>query len=225
MMEIPVSSQPRPLKLLMRKFLYGGKEATEAVARAAMKDVDAARTREFKDRTARHRASSKYTELMNRALMSQLRKEQNVPQAFKEFRKLAKRNRGSTVKPSAPKVPREEPRLFTGSVGDVITPPCMISREAEAVSGQPYKDIHTNPANGTMGFFLDSNLDDYSIVNVWLALGAFLYPPTNGRLVVQSNLSFVWDWQTTISNGLEHLSLTTCGTKTMADLPKREKAR
>jgi hypothetical protein len=187
-----IEVKPGQFQKLLRKFVHGGREASEAVAKAAMKQLAEERTRQFKERVAWRQEVNKHYKIINAPLAELLRKDQKAVQSMREKRKVL--TRISKRKMKFPTVAAEKPRIITGSIGGVVVPPCYAPYVEQNTSANPACGPYANALNGQIGFDLHSDPNNYSVASVTCAVGMFYYPVSNGALTIQAYPTFNGQW-------------------------------
>ncbi len=181
------------------EMLFGGEIASPALVKRGMADLEKALTQHFRSQEAIRAEHRKAVEKTHGPLRDMLNENKKVAAGVKELRELQARY--AKTKIITPAVPKEQERIFTGSIAATVVPPFNYDWSWQATANSP--DVATSSANrntGQMSFSAWANMDHGSSANVRAALGIFFRPSVNNGIVHLSSapaLNFGWgDWCT-----------------------------
>lgn len=177
------------------KGLYGGRTASQEVAKRAAAERQKEFAAEFKKQEvlrAKHAAAMKKA---HAPLLEAARKDKRTALGVGELRKL-----GETVsrqKMPAPKVVPHSPRIVA-DLGATVVAPYDFNALLFSSTGSPLNASFANRITGQITSSIGANFNSPSTASDAAAVGIFFHPPTDcpGTLRIASSVAFTFDWNT-----------------------------
>jgi len=133
------------------QFLYGSKAPPESVVKRGMLDLENELTRQFRQERKVALDVARHQRRISSPLIESLKKSRDVAAAVRRLRALhASLGRKRRLGP--PKYPKDETRIFPGSIGATVAPPFNYQWTWNATSGGPTFIVSANRNTGQMGF-------------------------------------------------------------------------